>query len=509
MKKTRLISCLLAAALLLALAGCAPGGEQPGEPSPGDPAETGSALPSPEPPAAVPFALPVFMGSSFHPVQCANRTNLTLMPLIYEGLFALDNTFTPQPVLCESWQADASGLTWTFTLRAGVTFSDGTPLTADRAAASLRAAMGADSRYANRLSRLKTVTADGDRTVTVTLNAPHGNLPALLDVPIYLEREDGCLGTGPYALAGTADSPALQARPDWWQGKSLPTREIPLTAVEQTEDLIHAFDTREAGLVLTDLTGTAALGYSASYEVWDYPTTTMIYLVFNTQSGRCGDLRLRQGMARGVDRASITNSLFARRVTAAQLPVSPASPLYDEDIGRILDYDVSMMNSLLEQSGHRGALTLVVNSENSFKASTADFLAAQWTGAGLEVTVKKLGWEDYVAALERGDFDLCLAEVSLTADFDLTELLASGGGLNYGRWSDTGTDGLLEAFRSARDGDARKEAARALYTHLAEQVPLVPVCFKNYSVLTQWRSVTGLTPTQNDPFYGLNWSLTQ
>ena len=111
--------------------------------------------------------------------------------------------------------------------------------------------------------------------------------------------------------------------------------------------------------------------------------------------------------------------------------------------------------------------------------------------------------------MAQGRFDLCLAEVSLTADFDLTALLSSGGELNYGGWSSGTTDALLTAFRLARSGEESISAAGNLYAHLAEQVPLVPIGFKNHSVLTQWQTVTGLTPTQNSPFYGMTWSLTQ
>ncbi len=502
MKGTHLIVWTLAAAL--SLTSCA---VREGEVD-ASPSLSPSAPIASEAPASVPFSLPVYSNISLHPVQCANRTNLTLLPLMYEGLFELDSTFTPQPVLCESWQVDETGTVWTFRLRGGVTFSDGTLLSAEQAAASLEAARAPESRYAGRLSQVQSISAQ-DGQLVVTLNTPNGNLPSLLDIPIYLEQEGRCYGTGPYVLSGSEDAPVLEGRPDWWKGQTLPCARIPLTPISQTEDLIHSFDTREIGLVLTDFTGTAALGYSATCETWDYPTTTMLYLIFNTRSGHCDDRTLRLGMARGIDRASITNSLFARKMSAALLPVSPASPLYQEKLGQGLDYSVSEMDRLLGEATQTRSLTLLVNSENSFKTATAQFLSDQWRSAGLEVQVESLAWEDYLAALAQGRFDLCLAEVSLTADFDLTALLSSGGELNYGGWSSGTTDALLTAFRLARSGEESISVAGNLYAHLAEQVPLVPIGFKNHSVLTQWQTVTGLTPTQNNPFYGMTWSLTQ
>jgi peptide/nickel transport system substrate-binding protein len=72
--------------------------------------------------------------------------------LIWEGLFELDNTFTARNVLCDSYSVSEDGLVWTFYLRTGITFSDGSPLTAAEAAQSLQLAKKAGTRYSGRLS---------------------------------------------------------------------------------------------------------------------------------------------------------------------------------------------------------------------------------------------------------------------------------------------------------------------------------------------------------------------
>lgn len=88
----------------------------------------------------------------------------------------MDGSFTAQPVLCESYTVSPDKLTWTFTLRGGVTFSDGTSLTGEVAAAALELARGEGSRYSGRLSHVTSITA-GEGTVTVTLDEPNGSLP--------------------------------------------------------------------------------------------------------------------------------------------------------------------------------------------------------------------------------------------------------------------------------------------------------------------------------------------
>ena len=137
-------------------------------------------------------------------------------------------------------------------------------------------------------------------TVTITLSAPNGALPALLDVPIVKETGGTPLGTGPYVLTGEGDSLALEARTGWWKGEKVPLERIPLYNVREADGMIHAFDTQEISLVTVDITGSNALGYSGTYEVWDYATSVMLYIGYNTASGPCADQDLRKALSYAV-----------------------------------------------------------------------------------------------------------------------------------------------------------------------------------------------------------------
>ena len=86
------------------------------------------------------FALPYLKGETADPITCPDGAMQTLGALLYEGLFALDGSFAPQPALAESYTYDAARYTYTITLRSGVTFSDGSAVTAQDVANSLRRA---------------------------------------------------------------------------------------------------------------------------------------------------------------------------------------------------------------------------------------------------------------------------------------------------------------------------------------------------------------------------------
>ena len=507
MRRYRLTAFFLA--LLLALSACA-GGEG------GDAAAPGSGSSSPgtgsqpvQAPRAVPFTLAVYPAYSLHPALAVNRANLTLAPLLYEGLFTVDGSFQAQPVLCRSYTASEDKLTWTFILRTGVTFSDGTPLTGQAVADALELARS--GRYSQRLAQVASITAPEDNpgAVVMTLSRPNGALPLLLDIPIALGDGERPAGTGPYVLAGTGDQLSLAAREGWWQGeKALPAQQIPLRAVERSDQLIYAFDAGDVSLVDVDLMATNSMGYGGNYQTWDYATTDLLYLGFNTREGVCRDQEFRRALALAMDRAAIAQTVYASHAVAAALPVHPHSPLYDREAAERLSYHPEELAAQVEGLRERDrAVVFLVNSENTAKASTAQRIAYQLEAAGLAVELRQLPFEDYAAALAKGDFDLYLGETALTADFDLAPLLASAGSLNYGRWQDEETDQLAAALQRAGE-EARPQAASALFAHLDQACPIAPVAFKNGSVLTQWGRVSGLAPVRGDVFHGLeHWSV--
>lgn len=495
--KRRLL-CLLLALTLLLLPACS-----------GDlPQETAESTPTGEvSDQRGQFTLPIYESATLHPVLGKNKTNATLATLLYEGLFALDETCTPQMVLCQSYTESNDGLTWRFTLRSGVTWSDGTSLRAEEVAAALNTARGSESRYAGRLSGVSGVTAEGERTVVVTLSSPNGYLPALLDIPIAKDRGERPAGTGPYRLVDGEAGLVLALRSDWWQRgeKNLKADYIALMKVSAADDLLYAFDTRDVDLVVTDFTGSETLGYSSDYAVWEFDTANLIYLGFRTAGDSpCANPALRAAISKAIDREALVNGVFAHHGKAAALPVSPASPLYDAELAATTGDGGQALRTLEGQKSE--PLTLVVCNENTFKVSAAAAIAETLRAAGLTVEVERLSFEEYTAALQGGRFDLYLAEVTMTPDFDATALVGTGGRLNYGRYSDEATDRLLQAFRRA-DETGRTDAARTLYRDLLEKTPIAPLCFKTGSVLTQWGRISGLTPTAADPFYRLeNWT---
>ena len=447
------------------------------------------------------FALPYVPGQSLDPVTCPDGMQQTVVSLVCEGLFRLDGSLEPQPWLCSGYTCDSAALTYGFTLRSGVTFSDGSPLTAADVKATLDRARSSE-RYRTRLAAVSSVSA-GDGTVTVTLSQPNTGFPALLDIPIVKAGTQDAvpIGTGPYLLSDSDSAPCLVANQLWWQGDGQPVDRISLVEAADRDTMLYRFTSHDVQLITADLTGTDPITATGNISYQDADTTILHYLGCNTTRAPLDSAAFRKALDLGINRPTVVSAFLSGHGTAAQFPVSPRSSLYPRDLEAA--YSADAFSQALSASGYTAgrALTLLVNTENSFKVSIARQLAESFSAAGVPMEVRALPWADYTAALTAGNFDLYYGEIKLSADWDLSALLAAGGAANYGGWADPRTDQLLAAYAAASD---RPAAMKSLCSYLRSQAPILPICFKSTSVLMQSGVLDGIAPTMAEPFHNLS-----
>ncbi len=451
------------------------------------------------------FSLPYAPDQTLDPVTCPDGMQQTVSSLLYEGLFRLNEQLEPEPWLCASYTYDPgtedTNPSYTFFLRPDVIFSDGSPLTAADAKATLERAK-TSPRYATRFTQVKSIAAE-EQTLTITLKQPNTAFPALLDIPIIksgTEEDTAPLGTGPYLYSTTDTAAYLAANQTWWREEAVPVEHIALAEAAERDTMLYRFTSHDVQLVTADLTGTAPISATGNVSYQDADTTILHYLGCNVSREPMNNALLRQALRIGFNRSHVVEAFLSGHGTAAQFPVSPVSSLYPTDLDA--RYSQEAFASALATSKYTAQrpLTLLVNSENSFKVAIADYLAETFTAAGVPMEVQAFPWEEYTAALDAGEFDLYYGEVRLTADWDLSALLGSGGALNYGRWVSPATDDLLADLAAAED---RAGTMHTLCRHLQAQAPILPICFKSTSVLMQTNVVEGLTSTMTEPFYGL------
>ena len=493
----RILCCILLCALLCGC-GIAPSARETAQPT-----ETENPNRAVLPAAKVhkDFGLAYVPEYGFNPYKCICITNRPVFSLVYESLFVLNDSFQPEPVLCDRFAVSEDGTTCLLTLCQGVTFSDGTPLTAQDAVASLNAAKDSDY-YGSRFSNVTEVTARDEMTLEISLSHAYENFPLLLDVPIVkagTQENERPLGTGPYVFSEQLTGLCLRRNQRWWQDNRAPIEydTILLTGADNPAAVRDSFEFGDTALVCADLNAPNAVGYRCDYELWDCPTTTMVYLGFNLNGGIFSYSALRGAVTHMIDRDSLIVSAFKGFGDAATLPCAPDSPLYDRDLAMLYSYDEEAAAQVLRTAAVRSDApgTLLVNAADAARVELARSIAEAMTQKGLPMEVTAVDAETFRSRLEKGKYDAFLGETRLSADFDLTEFFRSGGSLCYG--------GIRSSDMEALCYEALENSGNCydLFRGVMENAYFCPILFKSYAVMANRGVIGSLQPAVDCIFH--------
>jgi ABC-type transport system substrate-binding protein len=216
-----------------------------------------------------------------------------LFSLLFETLVSLDEESKPEPALASSWQAEPGNQRWQFFLRHGITFQDGTAVTPEAVATSLR-----------RTNPTWKVFSEGE-AIIIERDSPTPDLPVELTLPrnSIVKREGGRVsGTGPFAVLqwDPGKKLSLTARDDYWDGRPfLDTIEIALG--KNFREQMISFDLGKAQLIeiAPEQSHRAA---AEGRRVLSSAPVELIALVFTRDPQSPADGRQRQALALSIDR---------------------------------------------------------------------------------------------------------------------------------------------------------------------------------------------------------------
>ncbi|KJK52178.1 hypothetical protein UK23_04405 [Lentzea aerocolonigenes] len=250
---------------------------------------------------------------------------------IAETLVGLDRSGRVEPLLAESWTRK-SGTEWSFHLRTGVKFHDGTPLTAQAAADALNRAAHA-SPVPRAVKSLGLVAqAHGDLDLTVTTAKPDPTVPQRLSSPNLVVLAPGAYtgkspdprnaGTGPFVLRELKgeESASLDAFPGYWAGAPL------LSGVDAR--FIPDGQTRTAALRAgeVDVAATLPVSTADNLDRIEVPLPRVVSLSLNTTKGSFGDPGLRAVARSAVDQGALARGVYESHADAARGLLGPATP---------------------------------------------------------------------------------------------------------------------------------------------------------------------------------------
>ncbi|ALU39287.1 ABC transporter substrate-binding protein [Kocuria flava] len=399
---------------------------------------------------------------------------------VYDTLVEPDAELEMQPALAESWEVSEDQLSWTFHLREGVTFHDGSAFTAEDVVYSYDRIIDEQLANAYRLAAVEDVVAVDEHTVRIDVSQP---TPALLAAiggykgMAIVERgnvESGDVqldpvGTGPFEVVGNAASTAvtLRANEDYWgEGPHVPgvvyrfISEGTTALADLTAGEVHWTDSIPPQRV-------ESLRRNPDVEVASVPSTDYWYLTMNQARPPFDSRDARRAVAQALDREALAQVTWYGSATVNQTAVPETSVWYHEYAP--FEQDLDRARELAESSGLTGrTVGLMVTNEHPETVTAAQVVAANLAEIGVATEIRTLDFATWLDEQARGNFDMLL--LGWLGNVDVNDYYYnqhhSEGSNNAQGYSSPEVDRLLDAGRTETDPEARKE----LYDRAAERI---------------------------------------
>lgn len=442
------------------------------------------------------------------PAAVTAQNDFRILVNLYDGLVRYaPGTLEVEPALATSWDISEDGLVYTFALREGVSFHDGTPFNAEAVVFNFERMLNEDHPYHDTgpfplaffFSSIDTVEAVDDMTVQFTLTAPYAPLLSNLAYPTGLlvspqaVMDNGAdfgrnpVGTGPFTFVEWRANEAVvvEANPDYWDGAP------PLNAVvfrPITDANTRVAEMLSGGIdVMVEVPPVSLSEFrNDSFTIHEQAGPHVWFLILNMREGPFTERAVRQAANYAINREAIVNDVLEGTAAVAAGPTPPAFAwAYNEDL-EPYPYDPDRARELLAEAGMENPeITFYVTEGGSGMldpVAMGTAIQADLEAVGFDVTIETYEWNTFLGRVNPGlEGEADMAEMAwMTNDPDVLPYLTlrtgafpEDGGFNSGYYSNPEVDALLEEARTSTDQDRRAELYREMQAIVQEDAPWV------------------------------------
>lgn len=415
---------------------------------------------------------------------------------ISENLYRLDENIEPQPWIAESVETPDEN-TWVFTIRDGVTFSNGKTVDAKAVKACFERTYEKNERADSTL-KIKSMEADGMKFTIVTpepnptlLNDLCDPLLGIYDATEEPDEELGVSCTGPYvATSFTAMTDVkMRANENYWGGAPKADT-VELKIIDDQDALDMALANGEIDLIAQETANGASKFTDTSKYTTDTVTTTRAnFLSFNLKTEGLDDLAVRQAINYCIDREGYADVVYQGFATPCygiypdNLAFGGTDGLnltvdsYDADKAKEILADAGYQDTdgdgILDKDGVNLSFKVLTYSYNDNCIQLADMLQAELSQIGIELSIETQDVLD--DPLASGDFDLAILNYGMapigTPSYFINMLFTTGASNNYGGYSNEKVDALAAEIGTTSDNDKVVSLTRELEQQVLDDMP--------------------------------------
>jgi len=480
----------------------------------------------------------------FNPYFSADSSSGQVEALLFNGLVTYDANLQPIPDLAEGWEVSEDGYNWTFHLKKGIRFHDGTELTSRDVVFSynIPRSEGYSGLRGSDFEKIKSIKAVDRYTVHFSLTEPYAPflstctfaiLPAHLlenipidELPKHPFNTKQPIGTGPYRFVEWKDGQyvKLEAYQDYFKStpgiKQLYFRIVP----DQNAQLIQlqAGGIDWMGVPATDLAIGRLFEKQGKIKLRSAPSLSYTYIGYNQKHELFQDVRVRQALTYAVDRKKIVDIVLEGQGQVAHTHGSPQSWAFSGDVPTF-DYNPEKARQLLHEAGWKDSdgdgildkdgkklsFVLLTNQGNKIREMVAQIVQQQWAEVGVEMTPRMLEWSAFIHNyVEAKKFDAVLLGWSIGVDPDPTAIWhskESEKGLNFIGYHNPKVDQLLEENTRVMNTQTRKNILVQFQKIIAEEQPYTFLYYAN-GITAFPPGLQGMNEHPLSTFYNIhNW----
>ncbi|TBX23018.1 ABC transporter substrate-binding protein [Nioella sediminis] len=441
-----------------------------------------------------------------HAVTAVN--DFRILMNVYDGLVRYaSGTLEVEPALATSWEISEDGTVYTFTLREGVSFHDGSAFNAEAVVFNFDRMLDENHPYHDTgpfplsffFSAVEEVEALDDMTVQFTLNAPYAPFLSNLAYPTGLIVSPAAVmehgaefgrnpsGTGAFVFEEWRANEAVvvTGNPDYWGGapalEAVVFRPITDANTRVAEMLAGGID------MMVEVPPVALSEFGGdSFQIVEQAGPHVWFLILNALEGPFADVRVRQAANYAINKEAIVNDVLEGTAAVAAGPTPPAFAwAYNNDL-EPYPYDPDRARELLAEAGvENPEITFYVTEGGSGMldpVAMGTAIQADLEAVGFDVTIETYEWNTFLGRVNPGlEGEADMAEMAwMTNDPDTLPYLAlrtdawpDQGGFNSGYYSNPEVDALLEEARTSTDQDRRAELYRQMQVIVQEDAPWV------------------------------------
>lgn len=478
-----------------------------------------------------------------------NPSQLFAQSMIYEPLVSYQKDGKLEPALAESWTISDDGKVYTFKLRQGVKFSDGTPFNAEIVKKNFDSIMKNKKTHSwlGIVSVLDKTEVVDDHTFRMTLTEPY--YPVLQDLSVVRPfrflgaagfPDDGDtskgikepVGTGPWMLADyKQDEYAVFKRnPNYW-GTAPAFDQITVKIIPDAETRVLAFEKGDLDLIygegVISLDAFQQLRENDKYvsELSD-PVGTRD-LLLNSSNPKLSDVRVRKALQQGFNKKAMVEGVTSGLEEPADTALSKNYPYTNVDL-KPIEYNVEQSKALLdeagwklpaggtvrEKDGQKLEFELIFDKTDPIQKAMGETIQAEWSELGVKVNLTGLELTVQIKRLKANDFDLYFW-YNYGAPYDPHSFINVVASPGFGI-SETLTalpmkkelDEQVHAALSSTDEKKRQELYTSILTTLQDQSAIVPISYVKKTAVYQKKIAKFVFPANRDenPFVGMQLS---